>query len=144
MNTTERALRKSIGSKIKLARTRTNYTQEKLAEKLQLSTRYISQLERGIAFGSATTIVSLCKALNINSDFLFHDVINSETSVSAIVDDKFLHTYSLLNDYNKEVLNSIARELVNLQSTYSEADMKAAAKDKNDFNKYYFRKDVIV
>ena len=101
MNTTERALRKSIGSKIKLARTRTNYTQEKLAEKLQLSTRYISQLERGIAFGSATTIVSLCKALNINSDFLFHDVINSETSVSAIVDDKFLHTYSLLNDYNK-------------------------------------------
>ena len=34
MNTTERALRKSIGSKIKLARTRTNYTQEKLAEKI--------------------------------------------------------------------------------------------------------------
>ena len=101
MNTTERALRKSIGSKIKLARTRTNYTQEKLAEKLQLSTRYISQLERGVAFGSATTIVSLCKALNINSDFLFHDVINSENSVSAIVDDKFLHPYFMLNVYNK-------------------------------------------
>ena len=73
MNTTEYAIRKNIGSKIKLARTRTNYTQEKLAEKLQLSTRYISQLERGIAFGSATTIVSICKALNISSDFLFHD-----------------------------------------------------------------------
>ena len=144
MNTTERALRKSIGSKIKLARTRTNYTQEKLAEKLQLSTRYISQLERGVAFGSATTIVSLCKALNINSDFLFHDVINSENSVSAIVDDKFLHTYSMLNDYNKEILNSIARELVNLQSAYSESEMKAAAKDKNNFNKYYNRKDVII
>ena len=144
MNTTEYAIRKNIGSKIKLARTRTNYTQEKLAEKLQLSTRYISQLERGIAFGSATTIVSICKALNISSDFLFHDVINSENSVSSIVDDKFLHTYSMLNDYNKEVLNSMAKELVNLQSNFTEEEMRAAAKDTNNFNKYYNRKDYVV
>lgn len=144
MNTTEQALRKNIGSKIKLARTRTNYTQEKLAEKLQLSTRYISQLERGIAFGSASTIVSICKALNINSDFLFHDVINSENSVSSIIDDKFLHTYSLLNDYNKKVIDNMAKELVNLQSDFSEAEMRAAAKDNDNVNKYYNRKDVII
>ena len=55
MNAVERNLRKSIGRKIKLARTRNKITQEELAEKLSLSPRYISQLERGIAFGSATT-----------------------------------------------------------------------------------------
>ena len=120
MDKVEKELRKNIGRNIKLARSKTKFTQERLAEKLQLSSRYISQLERGIAFGSATTIVSICKALNISSDFLFHDVINSENSVSSIVDDKFLHTYSMLNDYNKEVLNSMAKELVNLQSNFTE------------------------
>ena len=74
MNNQERMLRINIGKKIKLARTNASYTQEQLAEKLSLSPRYISQLERGIAFGSATTITNLCKALNINSDFLFNDL----------------------------------------------------------------------
>lgn len=116
MNNNEKLLRKSIGKKIKLARTKTDYTQEKLAEKLSLSTRYISQLERGIAFGSATTLVNLCKALNINSDFLFEDLINNDTpNISDIVDNKFLENYLKLNDYNKSVLNSISNELVKLQ-----------------------------
>ena len=75
MNDTEKVLRKKIGKRIKLARSKTDYTQEQLAEKLSLSARYISQLERGVAFGSATTIVNLCQALNINSDFLFNDII---------------------------------------------------------------------
>ena len=74
MNDNEKRLRKNIGKKIKLARSKTNYTQETLAEKLSLSPRYISQLERGIAFGSANTIVNLCKALNISSDFLFSEI----------------------------------------------------------------------
>jgi len=75
MTKNEQIYRKSIGDRIKLARSQTDYTQEDLAEKLQLSSRYISQLERGIAFGSATTIVNICKALNISSDFLFSDII---------------------------------------------------------------------
>ena len=73
MNEREKSYRQTIGKKIKLARARNNYTQETLAEKLQLSTRYISQLERGIAFGSATTLVNLCNALDINIDFLFFE-----------------------------------------------------------------------
>ena len=64
----ETVLRKNIGRKIKLARAKSNYTQEALAEKTSLSSRYISQLERGLAFGSATTITNICKALNIPSN----------------------------------------------------------------------------
>jgi len=91
MDSNERYLRKNIGKKIKLARAKTNFTQEKLAEELSLSTRYISQLERGIAFGSATTIVNLCKALNISSDFLFDDLIGVDASCfDDFVDDRFL------------------------------------------------------
>ena len=116
MDNNEKYLRKNIGRKIKLARSRTNYTQEKLAEKLSLSTRYISQLERGIAFGSATTIINLCKALNISSNFLFDDLIESDSSsFNDLVDDKFLEAYLKLNNYNKEIVYLLTTQLIKMQ-----------------------------
>lgn len=120
MDNNEKYLRKNIGKKIKLARSRTNYTQEKLAEKLSLSTRYISQLERGIAFGSATTIINLCKALNISSNFLFDDLIDNDvSSFNDLVDDKFLEAYMKLNNYNKEVVYLLTTQLVKMQEEKS-------------------------
>ena len=101
MTETEKNLRKNIGMKIKLARSKTNYTQEVLAEKASLSPRFVSQLERGISFGSATTIVNLCKALNISSDFLFNDLILSNSDSVPEFDSKLFENYCQLNDYNK-------------------------------------------
>ena len=116
MDSREKYLRQNIGKKIKLARAKTNYTQEKLAEKLSLSTRYISQLERGIAFASATTNVNLCKALNISSDFLFDDLIGVDSSCfNDFVDDRFLESYMKLDDYNKSIVNNLTNLLVKLQ-----------------------------
>lgn len=117
MNNEEKLLRKSIGKKIKLARTNAEYTQEQLAEKLSLSPRYISQLERGIAFGSATTITNICKVLKINSDFLFSDVVQNENPLfSEIKDIKFLENYLKLSDYNKAIISSITTEILKIQN----------------------------
>ena len=125
MNNQEQILRKNIGKKIKLARTKAEYTQEQLAEKLSLSPRYISQLERGIAFGSATTIINVCKTLNINSDFLFNDLISNKTHIlDNITDDKFLEDYLKLNDYNKNIISLLTHDLIKLQN--SKEDMKNA------------------
>ena len=116
MTENEKVLRKNIGKKIKLARSKTNYTQEALAEKTSLSPRYISQLERGITFGSASTIVGLCKALNISSDFLFSDLIETNSSeVINTIDNKFLENYSQLNEYNRKVVNRLTSDLIKLQ-----------------------------
>lgn len=116
MTEKEKILRKNIGKKIKLARSKTNYTQEDLAEKISLSPRYISQLERGIAFGSASTIVGLCKALNISSDFLFNDLIETNSKeLDNFIDNNFLKNYSQLNEYNKKVINRLASDLIKLQ-----------------------------
>ena len=116
MTENEKILRKNIGKRIKLARSKTNYTQEALAEKTSLSPRYISQLERGIAFGSASTIVGLCKALNISSDFLFSDLIESDSSeFISLIDNKFLENYSQLNEYNKKVINRLTNALIKLR-----------------------------
>ncbi len=117
MNNQEKVLRKNIGKKIKLARAKAEYTQEELAEKLSLSPRYISQLERGIAFGSASTIINVCKALNINSDFLFHDLIENNTPIlDNITDDKFLENYLKLDDYNKNIIAAFTNELIKIQN----------------------------
>ena len=116
MTKNEQIYRKSIGDRIKLARSQTDYTQEDLAEKLQLSSRYISQLERGMAFGSATTIVNICKALNISSDFLFSDIIDNEApTFNKMVKQNFLEDYLALDDYNKEVVHALAKQLVKMQ-----------------------------
>ena len=118
MNDVERNLRKNIGKKIKLARTKAEYTQEELAEKLSLSARYVSQLERGIAFGSATTITNICKALNISSDFLFKDLIqNDSPTINDLVDQTFLENYLKLDSYNRLIVNAITSELVKFQKS---------------------------
>ena len=129
MNNTESELRKSIGKKIKIARLKAEYTQEQLAEKLSLSTRYISQLERGIAFGSASTIISVCKALNINANFLFADVINvtDSPSVNDLVGQNFIENYLKLDDYNKLIVNALTNELVKIQkSTKAKKEAKCS------------------
>ncbi len=127
MNSVEKNLRKNIGKKIKLARTKAEYTQEQLAEKLSLSARYVSQLERGIAFGSATTITNICKALNINSDFLFHDLIQCDSPIiNDLIDQNFLESYLKLDTYNKLVIDTITRELVKLQKNEDESFKKKA------------------
>ncbi len=116
MTENEQKLRKNIGKKIKIARSNTPYTQEALAEKLSLSARYISQLERGISFGSANTIVNLCKALHISPNFLFSEVINSESlEIVDLIDNKFLENYAKLNEYNKKVINNLKSDLIKLQ-----------------------------
>ena len=112
----EQKLRKNIGKRIKLARSKTTYTQEALAEKMSLTPRYISQLERGLAFGSASTIVGLCNALNVSSDFFFNDLVNIDSlEISDMIDNKFLENYSQLNEYNKKVINSLTADLIKLQ-----------------------------
>lgn len=117
MNDRESYLRKSIGKKIKLARKNAKYTQEELAEKLSISPRYVSQLERGIAFGSATTITNVCTALNINADFLFSDVItvSDAPSVNDLISQNFIENYLNLDPYNKLIVNSMTNELVKIQ-----------------------------
>lgn len=126
MNEKEKTYRQMIGKKIKLARARNNYTQELLAEKLQLSTRYISQLERGIAFGSATTLVNLCNALGIDADFLFDELVTDELSEqSRALDDNFFNNYMQLNFYHRKIVNALVSDLLKMQA--HDSDKKIAS-----------------
>ncbi|MBQ7101019.1 MAG: helix-turn-helix transcriptional regulator [Clostridia bacterium] len=71
-----------IGERIKKARERINMTQEKLAEKIDVSPQYISDLERGVVGVALPTLKNICITLGVTSDsLLFGEIEKADTSV---------------------------------------------------------------
>ena len=60
----------TIGQRIKIARTLKKYTQRELAERLELHTLFISELERDIRKPSVSTVIKLSDALDVSTDYL--------------------------------------------------------------------------
>lgn len=59
-----------IGERIRTAREAAHFTQQGLAEAIDVSSQYISDLERGVVGASITTIRHICSALSVSADFL--------------------------------------------------------------------------
>ena len=67
-----------IGMRAKNAREQAKLTQEQLAEKIEVSVQYISDMERGLVGLSLATLKRLCVALCVSSDqLLFADPTRS-------------------------------------------------------------------
>lgn len=59
-----------IGARIQTARKQAHITQMNFAEKIGVSTQYISDLERGTVGASVQTIIKICDELNISADYI--------------------------------------------------------------------------
>ena len=71
-----------IGEQIKAAREHARLTQEQLAERIEVSPQYISDLERGVVGISIPTLKRVCTVLCVSSDqILFGQENNSKSSV---------------------------------------------------------------
>jgi transcriptional regulator with XRE-family HTH domain len=66
-------LNKEIGARCKQARVASGLTQEKLAEKLNVSTQYLSDMERGVVGLSLLTLIDLSNLLSVTTDYLLKD-----------------------------------------------------------------------
>ncbi|MBQ8458771.1 helix-turn-helix transcriptional regulator [bacterium] len=64
-------IKKLLGRKIKYYRELREFTQEDLAEKIDINTRSLSFIECGTNFVTADTLDKLCKALNVKPKHLF-------------------------------------------------------------------------
>ncbi len=64
-------LKKLFGKNLKKLRQEKKYTQEKLAEKIDISSRALSSIECGKNFVTAETIEKICTALEITPKTLF-------------------------------------------------------------------------
>lgn len=66
----KKQLNVEIGERIKQAREKKRYTQEWLAEQIEVSPQYVSDLERGVVGASLATFRCICLSLGVSSDTL--------------------------------------------------------------------------
>jgi transcriptional regulator with XRE-family HTH domain len=74
---------KRIGKRIKECRERIGLTQEVFAEKIGLTTNYISTVERGASFPRCEKLVAIINGLETSADAIFCDVVQHSTDYQA-------------------------------------------------------------
>ena len=99
-----------IGSRIKAARKSAGKTQEWLAEQLDVSVGYVSQVERGITKISLETLAEISSVLNSDISYL---VSGSASGQSEYLSNEFGEKFSLLSERDK-------RLILNLMNSMSE------------------------
>lgn len=67
-----------IGERIRIARNNANLTQEQLAEMIDVSPQYISDLERGVVGLSVATLRNICIQLSVSSDCILFQTGSAE------------------------------------------------------------------
>lgn len=66
---------KKFGTRVKIAREQKGLTQEQLAEKIDMTNNYISNIERNRSIPSISTLVRICNSLDVTPDYLLLDSI---------------------------------------------------------------------
>ncbi len=93
----------TIGHNLKNARISKGYTQEQMAEQLNVSSKFISMIERGCSGLSITNLTNICKILDIEPNSLFNSVLNYTDSK----DEYITNALSTLANGDKEFLISV-------------------------------------
>lgn len=98
-----------IGEQVRLAREQSKLTQEALAEKIEVSPQYISDLERGVVGIALPTLKKLCNTLGVASDqILFGTQAKDRGSIlsnacNTLSEEHFALLLEMVNCYVKAV-----------------------------------------
>ena len=100
------SIKEKLGNRLRELRISRGFTQEDLAEKVNLSAKSLSQVEIGNNFISAATLELLCQALNVEAKALFNFNDSNKSSDDAIKEivAKLEKNPQLLNTIYKIVL----------------------------------------
>ena len=79
-----------MGTRMKLARKELHLTQEDMAEKLGVSVKHYSGIERGVAGISLETLVNVSNILNVSLDYLVKGNIMSENYIPSRLVELYL------------------------------------------------------
>ena len=98
-----------IGAQVRIAREKMKMTQEQLAEKLECSPQFVSDIERGVVGVSIPTLKNLCLALGVSSDSILfaaspgrgYDAINEKCR--SLTDEQFKLLLEIIDNYIKAV-----------------------------------------
>ena len=101
-----------IGEQVRIAREQAKLTQETLAEKIEVSPQYISDLERGVVGIALPTLKKLCSSLGIASDQILFGTKSQDRGAvisnicNALTNEQFALLVEMVNCYVKAVNTS--------------------------------------
>lgn len=93
-----------LGQRIRQERIKHRYTQASIAEKLDISTNYMGQIERGDRKPSLETLVDICNVLGTNLDYLLSDNITVEDDLLTA---DILTQLKLLDNRGKAFIHNV-------------------------------------
>lgn len=104
-------LNKDIGNKIKDLRTNKKMTLKELSESTNLSTGFLSQLERGLTSIATDSLSNIAKVLDVDISYFFNKSKNNkklilrsyEKEVFQIENSKFIHYHLTTDSSDKEM-----------------------------------------
>lgn len=111
-NRYEKGKMKVVGKNYKNARISSGDTQEDVAEIIELSPSFLSDLERGKSIGSIHTLISLCNLYKISPNDILYPLINFKIDLT----DPLLIGFNSLNSTNKEIISEMIQVLNQKQS----------------------------
>lgn len=97
---------KAIGKRIKIARIRTNLTQETVAEKIGVTPQHVSNIETGNSRVSLTALVAIANLLHVSVDELLCDAVLKSTPIFT---KEAGELFSDCNEYEIRVLVDILK-----------------------------------
>lgn len=93
-----------IGNEIRIARERAGLTQEQFGELVSLGTKNISDIERGVAGITVSTLKRICEKLSISSDLIIfgdkgeNDVEYIADRLARLTPEQFMMVKKVLDD----------------------------------------------
>lgn len=100
----------SLGNAVKEARTESKLTQEQIADMLDIDSRTISQIERGLGNPKLETLYPLIRILNVDANTVFYSAPRTETPKL----DRLMRLVSTCTEYEAHELIRIVNDILNI------------------------------
>ncbi|MBR1442058.1 MAG: helix-turn-helix domain-containing protein [Firmicutes bacterium] len=103
-----------LGKKIKQLRKEKKITREILAEKIEVSARFLADVESGKAGVSLTTLKKICISFNVSSDYLLG--LSENKDEKKLILNSLLKKLSEMNLNTLKNLDEILNNILNIQN----------------------------
>ena len=93
-----------IGKNIQAIRKSNGYTQERLAEKIEVSVRYVSDIEQDRANPSYEVLIRICNLFKVSMDQIFSEYLNIKENKNV---EYSLTGFDKLSKKDKETIENL-------------------------------------
>ena len=105
-------IRGEIGSRIKALREARGYTREELAERAEISSKFLYEVEKGRKGLSADTLLKISRTLSCSCDYILSGVKSGDGKYGSEALNK--HLFKDFNEKQCEIISEILQLLLEL------------------------------